>query len=166
MDQSEEQANYQQLIRCFELYSQWKSLYDSCPKSKSTSIEFQSWQMEIQTATKDCFVAITDLVQTTTFGDPLDHFVEPREYEIIRGMYVPKLVLWALDINLQTHLYFPENLDNCFELAELIANDSNVNVYRPFMTAGKMGQLLQGLKDAALASLAFKRTPWTSINDK
>jgi hypothetical protein len=166
MDQSEEQANYQQLIRCFELYRKWKSLYDSCPQSKSTSLAFQSWQTDIQTVTNECYVAITDLVQTTTFGDPLDHFVNPREYEIIRGIYEPKLVLWALDINLKTHLYFPENLDCCFELAELIANDSNVHVYQPFMTAGKMGQLLQGLKDAALASLTFKRTPWTNINNK
>jgi hypothetical protein len=164
LDESDEQANYQQLIRCFELFSKWEMIFQQCPKSKSAnSIEFASWLNEIKEITTETFVSITDLVQTTTFGTPLEQFNDPREYEIIRGIYVPKLILWAHQINYETHIYFPEHLENCFELAELVANDSTVNIYKSFMVSGKMSVFLGAMKDAAMASLAFKKTPWTSI---
>jgi hypothetical protein len=161
LDESMEQMNFQQLIRCFELYANWEMIFDKCPIGNT--IEFTSWKLEIKEATTETFNAITDLVQSTTFGTPLEQFNDPREYEIIRGMYVPKLILWAHDINYRTKMYFPEHLEKCFELVELVANDSTVNIFTSFMVSGKMSLFLDAVKEAAVASLEFKQMPWSSV---
>jgi hypothetical protein len=65
-------------------------------------------------------------------------------------------------MNFQIHTYYPENLQVCFDLAELIANDVHCDIYQSFIVSNQLHVFLDYMRNAAIASLELKQIPWSS----
>ena len=99
-------------------------------------------------------------------------FNTPTDIPVIRAIYVPWLVLTIHEILFSNHQDFPEyiklirNLQESFNLAQLIAKEGEFQLVQSFKDSGKLSMLLEALKDTALASLGYQNQAllWTSQN--
>ena len=125
-------------------------------------MDYVNWIAAIKEITQTTTETILDVLRCTTFSNTIES--ETNEYTLIRGIYVPHLVMWTYQINYKIHEVSPESLERCFALAEMVANVGIFDYCEPFLQSGKMALFLKSMREAALASLNNHKgtLPWFS----
>lgn len=164
-----EQEHYRGLINCFDLHDQWTAQFLKRPLIRyldlirsESNVDYVNWISAIKEITQTTTENILDVLRCTTFSNTIES--ETNEYNLIRGIYVPYLVMTTYQINYKIHQVCPERLQRCFELAEMVANVGIFDYCEPFLQSGKMGVFLGSMREAALASLSTHQgtLPWFS----
>lgn len=156
----QEQMNYSALITAFEMLNNIKNLTSKIPKDE---IKFEKWKTELLKQTKDTTNQLLNCVQSPTLGAFISPDTITQEIKLIRGIYIPYLVLEIARINHESSVYDQECLEVCLGLVELVAKNGEFQLYSSFVYAKKLGDFLNAIQKIAVDALGLKAVlPWSS----
>ncbi|KAJ3312753.1 hypothetical protein HDV04_002717 [Boothiomyces sp. JEL0838] len=150
-DYIKEQSQFLSLLKIFELYDKWYSLY-----LKSKTGEHIDQLLNVTSILEG---EIQLLLQTQIFGKHTDP-VEDALLRQIRSIYCPSLVMYLHQIWFSTSQYQPENLRKCLELS----TDVSAGLVEAFLDSDRLKGFLKAINEAAFESLKLgkKQLSWVT----
>ncbi|EGF81935.1 hypothetical protein BATDEDRAFT_23684 [Batrachochytrium dendrobatidis JAM81] len=152
----------QSLVECLSNQAKWSFLFfQQKPQVKDDKPTHKTleWQGKVKSLTTDTVKKMRVLLENFSAPDYLDEFdsvasQRTLEMEIIKGIYVPELVMWMHQILIQTHRIIPGNLEQSLELANLVAGLDHDGLYEQFKRSNKLGLFMRAMRESALLLLS------------
>ncbi|KAH6599616.1 hypothetical protein BASA50_002958 [Batrachochytrium salamandrivorans] len=152
----------QSLVESLDNQAQWSFVFfQKKPSTKEDKYSYKllEWTGKVKVVTADTIRKMRVLLENYSSPEYLDQFesVSPQrslEMEIVRGIYVPELVMWMHQILFMTRDIIPGNLRLSLDLANLVAGSGHDGLYEQFKRANKLGLFLRAMRESTLAMLS------------